>query len=122
MNATRNSPGRRTALISAAVIEAVSLLGLLINLGTAHRPGIAAALGPIHGTAYLITIALAWTEGFPRRTRLLTLIPGVGGILALWTTPTTHGTTTTGTTSPTDREIAPSPDGRQHQPDHPGHR
>ena len=40
-------------------------------------------MGPVHGTAHLATIAAAFLLPLPRRTRLLTLVPGVGGLLAL---------------------------------------
>ena len=40
-------------------------------------------MGPVHGTAYLATIAAASLLPLPRATRLLTLVPGVGGLLAL---------------------------------------
>ena len=69
-------------LLVAAVVEGVSLAALLINLAAGDNQGIAAAVGPLHGTAYLISIALTWAGGYPRRARLLALIPGIGGLLA----------------------------------------
>ena len=65
----------------ASWAETVSLLVLLVNLATAHASAVASLMGPVHGTAYLATIAAAFL--LPRRTRLLTLVPGVGGLLAL---------------------------------------
>ena len=72
---------RRLRLASWA--ETVSLLVLLVNLATAHASAVASLMGPVHGTAYLATIAAAFLLPLPRRTRLLTLVPGVGGLLAL---------------------------------------
>jgi hypothetical protein len=72
-------PGR--ALLVAAVVEAISLLILFGNLATAHHPALAAAVGPIHGTAYLVVILLTWTRGHSRRARLLAMVPGIGGLL-----------------------------------------
>jgi hypothetical protein len=71
------------ALPTAAAVEAVTLLGLLLNLATAHVPAVAAGLGPVHGCAYLIAIALTWAGRYPRRARALALIPGLGATLAL---------------------------------------
>ena len=67
----------------ASWAETDSLLGLLGNLATAHVAALASLLGPVHGCAYLVTIATAFLLPLPRRTRLLTLVPGVGGLLAL---------------------------------------
>ncbi|MEU4269258.1 hypothetical protein [Streptomyces sp. NPDC026092] len=69
----------RTLRIAAAV-EAASLVALLANLLTTHTPAIASLVGPLHGTAYLVTIAAAWPAP---GTRWLAVIPGVGGLLAL---------------------------------------
>jgi hypothetical protein len=69
-------------LLVAAVVEALSLLILFGNLATAHHPAVAAAVGPLHGTAYLVVILLTWTGGYARRTRLLAVVPGIGGLLA----------------------------------------
>lgn len=70
------------ALKSAAIAEALTLALLLVNLVTIHVPAISSLLGPLHGTAYLITIAAALTA-IPTRARWLALIPGLGGVLAL---------------------------------------
>jgi hypothetical protein len=88
--APTTTPGRgpRSALTIAAALEPASLLILLINLATAHVSSIAAALGPIHGTAYLVTIVLAWSGDYSPRARLLALVPGLGGALALWASST----------------------------------
>lgn len=70
------------ALTTAATAEALTLALLLVNLVTVHVPAISSLLGPLHGTAYLITIATAFTA-IPTRARWLALIPGVGGVLTL---------------------------------------
>lgn len=69
-----------------AIVEAVSLVVLLVNLATVHLSGVAALVGPIHGTAYLAGIALAWSAALPVRARFLACIPAVGAALALRTT------------------------------------
>ena len=71
------------ALPVSAAVEAVSLAALLINLMTAHVPALAAALGPVHGCAYLAAIALTWAGRYPRRARWLALVPGIGAGLAV---------------------------------------
>lgn len=70
------------ALELAAAAEAVTLVLLLLNLATVHVPELSSLLGPVHGTAYLITIAAALST-IPTRARWLSLIPGIGGVLAL---------------------------------------
>lgn len=72
----------RTALRAAAVVEPVSLLVLLGNLATAHASGVAAAVGPLHGSAYLVGIGATWAAGCSRRARWLAWVPGVGALLA----------------------------------------
>ncbi len=74
----------RLILRAAAAVEAVTLLILLTNLATVHRPSVAEATGPVHGGAYLIIIATTLlTEGATRRVRLTALVPGIGGYLVL---------------------------------------
>ncbi|MFB4193026.1 DUF3817 domain-containing protein [Streptomyces carpaticus] len=68
----------------AAHAELVSLLALLANLATVHLAPVSSLLGPLHGCAYLFVVLLAWR--LPRATpavKALSLIPGVGGLLAL---------------------------------------
>lgn len=68
----------------AAVTEAVTLKLLLINLATAHLPAVAAALGPLHGAAYLMVIvATLQCPGAPRAARWWAVLPGIGGLLAV---------------------------------------
>ncbi len=66
----------------AAVVEAVTLAVLLLNRLTVGADPVAGLVGPVHGSAYLAVIALAWLGGLPRRARLLALVPGIGGLLA----------------------------------------
>jgi hypothetical protein len=70
-------------LAISSLVETVSLIVLLVNLATAHVPQVASATGPVHGFAYLATIATAFLLPLGTRTRLLTLIPAIGGLLAL---------------------------------------
>ena len=79
MTAARSS---RRALGAVAVVEAVTLLVLVVNLATVQLAGLAAVVGPIHGSAYLIGIALAFSGPFPARARMLCFIPGIGALLA----------------------------------------
>ena len=67
----------------ASWAETVSLLVLLANLATVHVEDLASLLGPVHGCAYLATIATAFLLPLPRQARMLTLVPGIGGLLAL---------------------------------------
>jgi hypothetical protein len=72
------------ALDVLSVLELLSIAVLLLNLLTVHVDGVASALGPIHGALYL---AVAVTALFGRdlmlRTRLMALIPVLGGVLTL---------------------------------------
>ena len=67
----------------ASWAETVSLVVLLVNLGTVHVAAVASLMGPVHGCAYLATIATASLLPLPPRARWLTVVPGVGGLLAL---------------------------------------
>jgi hypothetical protein len=70
-------------LRGAATVEAASLLVLLANLTTVHLPAVTSTAGPVHGFAWLATIATAYLVALPRRARLLSVVPGVGGLLAV---------------------------------------
>ncbi|MGW0889573.1 DUF3817 domain-containing protein [Saccharopolyspora gloriosae] len=70
-------------LRTAAYVEAASLLVLLANLATAHWPAVTSATGPLHGCAYLITIAATFAAGAPTRAKLAAFLPAIGGLLAL---------------------------------------
>ncbi len=74
------NPGR--CFRAAAVAEALTLAVLLLNRLTVGADPVAGLVGPVHGSAYLAVIALAWLGGLPRRARLLAVIPGIGGLLA----------------------------------------
>ncbi len=75
------SPARRLALATAA--ELVTLAVLLVDLATGHWAPLASAVGPLHGTAHLVTAVLAWQLPLPRRVRLRGPVPAVGGLLVL---------------------------------------
>jgi hypothetical protein len=67
-----------------AAVEAVTVVLLFANLLTVHWPAVASALGPTHGTAYLVTIVTVLTlRGAPSSAKWLAFVPGVGGYLAL---------------------------------------
>jgi hypothetical protein len=73
-----------TILKLAAAAEAVSVTLLFANLLTVHWPTASSALGPTHGTAYLVTVATALTTAnAPARAKWLSFVPAVGGYLAL---------------------------------------
>ena len=74
------------ALRIAAAVELATLAALLVNLATVHTGAVAALGGPVHGTAYLVVIALTWATtpaATARGTRSRALVPGVGGLLVL---------------------------------------
>ncbi|MFB6720921.1 hypothetical protein ACFCV3_12205 [Kribbella sp. NPDC056345] len=63
--------------------ELATLILLLANLATIHHPAISSALGPLHGLAYTSTVIIAVLTAKGRhRIWLLSLIPGIGGLLA----------------------------------------
>jgi hypothetical protein len=66
----------------AARVELVSLLVLLANLATVHLAPVATLIGPLHGCAYLVVIGAVWQGSRSRRARWLSVVPGVGGLLA----------------------------------------
>ena len=66
----------------AARVEFASLVLLLANLATVHLSAVAQLLGPIHGCAYLFVIGATLAATKEAKTRLLALIPGIGGLLA----------------------------------------
>jgi hypothetical protein len=70
-------------LTVASIAEAVTLVVLLVNRASVHLPAVTSAVGPLHGFVYLVTIATAFLAPLATRTRLLALVPGVGGLLAL---------------------------------------
>ncbi|GAB3921284.1 hypothetical protein GCM10029976_008120 [Kribbella albertanoniae] len=74
--------------------ELATLILLLANLATIHHPAISSALGPIHGLAYTSTIIIAVLIMKGRhRIWLLSLVPGIGGLLAARATQSTDPVT-----------------------------
>jgi hypothetical protein len=71
------------ALRIAAAVEAGSLALLLGNLATVHTPAITGVGGPLHGTAYLVVIALTLLAPGVPGIRWRAAIPGIGGLLVL---------------------------------------
>ena len=68
----------------AAAVEAISVCLLFLNLFTVHWPTVSSALGPTHGTAYLVVIVTALsTAGASKRAKVLSFVPAIGGYLAL---------------------------------------
>ncbi|MCP2164303.1 DUF3817 domain-containing protein [Goodfellowiella coeruleoviolacea] len=79
------NPSLRPLRIAAAV-ELLSLLVLLVNLATVHLPAVSSLIGPTHGCAYLfVIIATVRLPGTATRTKLLSLVPAIGGVLVLRT-------------------------------------
>lgn len=72
------------ALEVLSVLELLSIAVLLVNRFSVDLDGVAPMIGPIHGALYL---AVAVTALFGRdlllRTRLMALIPVLGGVLTL---------------------------------------
>jgi hypothetical protein len=66
-----------------ARVEFVSLVLLFTNLATVHWAEVAALLGPIHGCAYLVVIGATLRATSDLRTRLLSVVPGIGGLLVI---------------------------------------
>lgn len=80
----------RSVFGTAAAVECLSLVVLLVNLATAHLPAITSLGGPTHGLAYLVVVvATLRDETASRTTKTLALVPGIGGLLILRRRPTT---------------------------------
>ncbi|MFD0690515.1 hypothetical protein [Actinomadura fibrosa] len=72
------------ALRTAAAVEAASLAVLLGNLFTVHARAVSSLVGPLHGTAYVAVIAATLLlPAASRGTKWISVVPGVGGLLAL---------------------------------------
>ncbi|MFD8807628.1 DUF3817 domain-containing protein [Streptomyces sp. NPDC059597] len=72
------------ALRIAAHTELLSLIAMLANLLTAHLRALSSLLGPTHGCAYLFVVLATWRlDQAPVTAKILTVVPGVGGLLAL---------------------------------------
>ena len=68
----------------AATAEVVSLVILFTNLFTVHWPAVSSLIGPTHGCCYLLVVILAArTPQASTTTKLLALIPAIGGLLVL---------------------------------------
>lgn len=68
----------------AALVELVTLLGLLANLATVRLKPVTSLLGPTHGCAYLVIVLTTWRNGrAPAAAKLTALLPGIGGYLVL---------------------------------------
>ncbi|GAB3812225.1 DUF3817 domain-containing protein [Kribbella italica] len=71
-------------LRAAATAEVVSLVILFTNVFTVHWPAVSSLIGPIHGCCYLLVVILtARTVQAATNTKLLALIPAIGGLLVL---------------------------------------
>lgn len=80
------NPGRIMHIIGA--VELVTLVLMLLNLFTVHRPAFTHVLGPIHGLAYTGTVVAAVLLMNGRhRVWLRALVPGIGGLLAAQVVP-----------------------------------
>ena len=78
------------ALRIAAGVELLSLAVLLVNLVTVHAKPVTSLTGPVHGTAYLVVIAItALLPDLPAGTRWRSVVPAVGGLLVLRRIPRT---------------------------------
>lgn len=78
------SPRSPRHLRIAAHAEPISLILMLANLFTVHLAPVSSLLGPAHGCAYLfVVIAICRPKQVPPAVKVLSLVPGVGGLLAL---------------------------------------
>ncbi|RZQ62419.1 DUF3817 domain-containing protein [Amycolatopsis suaedae] len=92
MSTQTPSPRVWQALKAVSVAELATLVVLLANVATVHLPVVSSLFGPLHGSAYLATIALTWVAGCPGRGKAMALIPGIGGLLVVRTAaPLTSG-------------------------------
>ncbi|MEW2297998.1 DUF3817 domain-containing protein [Streptomyces sp. NPDC006743] len=68
----------------AAHAELISLIAMLANVFTVHLKSVSSLTGPTHGCAYLFVVFATWR--LPQATaaaKVLALVPGAGGLLAL---------------------------------------
>lgn len=70
-------------LVVLAALETATLAILLVNLATVHHEAVTSLVGPLHGACYLGVVAVAFLLGLPRRAKLLSIVPVVGGFLAV---------------------------------------
>jgi hypothetical protein len=72
------------ALEVLSALELLSIAVLLVNLLTVHERAVTSAIGPLHGALYLaVAMTALFGRGVLLRTRLLALIPVLGGIFTL---------------------------------------
>ncbi|MCZ4500944.1 MAG: hypothetical protein JWQ74_3499 [Marmoricola sp.] len=65
-------------------VELITLLVMLSNLATVRIPGVDGLIGSLHGLAYLTVVAtVLLVEGAGTKARLLSIIPGIGGLMAV---------------------------------------
>ncbi|WP_443058799.1 DUF3817 domain-containing protein [Streptomyces sp. NBC_00400] len=68
----------------AAHAELVSLIVMPANVFTVHLKPISSLMGPTHGCAYLfVVIATCRLTQAPAAAKVLAVVPGIGGLLAL---------------------------------------
>ncbi|MFD5478841.1 DUF3817 domain-containing protein [Streptomyces hawaiiensis] len=68
----------------AAHAELISLIVMLANVFTIHLKPISSLMGPTHGCAYLFVVIATWRlRRSPAAAKVLALVPGAGGLLAL---------------------------------------
>ncbi|MFH7341165.1 DUF3817 domain-containing protein [Streptomyces sp. KHY 26] len=68
----------------AAHAELISLIVMLTNVFTVHLKPISSLMGPTHGCAYLFVVITTWRlKRAPAAVKVLALVPGAGGLLAL---------------------------------------
>ncbi|MFF1483728.1 DUF3817 domain-containing protein [Streptomyces sp. NPDC058319] len=68
----------------AAHAELISLTVMLANLFTVHLKPVSSLTGPAHGCAYLFVVIATWRlRRAPAPAKVLALVPGAGGLLAL---------------------------------------
>ena len=79
-------PPQRPAPIWLKIItllETGSLALLLLNVFWIHNDAIKSGLGPVHGALYLVVIVAVGALPNPARARVYSVIPAVGGLLAV---------------------------------------
>ncbi|MFK8843639.1 DUF3817 domain-containing protein [Streptomyces sp. Ac-502] len=71
-------------LRTAAHAELISLTVMLANVFTVHLKPISSLTGPTHGCAYLFVVIATWRlKQAPAAAKVLAIVPGAGGLLAL---------------------------------------
>ncbi|WP_037807035.1 hypothetical protein [Streptomyces sp. NRRL S-1448] len=78
------SPRPPRPLRIAAHAELASLITMLANVFTVHLKPISSLMGPTHGCAYLFVVIATWRlQHVPADAKVLAVVPGIGGLLAL---------------------------------------